>query len=109
VEDAQPPSPTSVILQLQAGFRPEVAGGIKARISLKLGAETFNFRITKKELRPLAAETTDLDLVLETKPEVMLAILSGQQALDDALAKEQTHIRGDAELARTFLRLFRLP
>ncbi|MCC5885711.1 MAG: transcriptional regulator [Gammaproteobacteria bacterium] len=103
------PSPTSVILQLQAGFRPEAAAGIKARVSLQLGAEAFAFRITKKELRSQAADNAAPDLTIQCQPEVMLAVVRGQQTLTDALAADQLRLGGDAAMADTFIRLFRLP
>ncbi|MCC5871719.1 MAG: transcriptional regulator [Gammaproteobacteria bacterium] len=106
-EAAGAPSPTSVILQLQAGFRPEAAAGIKARVSFQLGAETFAFRITKKELRPLPTDTADADLAVQTDPAVLLAILGGELGLDDAVAEAQIRLRGDVELARTVIGLFR--
>lgn len=108
-EDAAEPSPASVILQLEAGFDPEAAAGLKLRVLLCLGPEVFRYRITKKELRPEAADSSTAGLVLTCKPGTLLALLQATETLDAALAAGTLQMEGSPELAQSFLAAFRLP
>lgn len=106
-EDAGAPSPSSVILQLEAAFDPEAAAGLKLRVLLRLGPEQFRYRITKKELRPEGAEASEAALGVSCEPGVLLALLRAEQTLDAALAAGILQIDGEPQLARSFLAAFR--
>ncbi len=107
--DALEPSPASAILQLEAGFDPEAAAGLKLRVLLQLGLEVFRYRITKKELRPQAAEAAEAELSLACKPGTLLGLMRGGQTLEAAMDAGALQMDGDPELARAFLASFHLP
>ncbi len=102
-------SPSALILLLEDLFDPESAAGLKVRVGLRLGAEHFQYRITKKELRPVAPEAGDPDVILNTEPDTLLRLIRGAEGYAGAVAAGALKVRGDEVLAERFLTLFQRP
>lgn len=102
-------SASALLLLLEDLFDPEAAAGLKARVALHLGSDQAQYRITKKELRPEAADGSDPDAVLVASPDTLFSLLRGAEGFASATAERRLDVRGDPTLAERFFTLFRRP
>lgn len=100
----------SIVLALRSLFDAEAAGDLVASYELRIGDERFGVGVDGGELE-LHRGPADDPAVSLTVPDAptFAAILSGQLALDDALASGVAQIEGGKQAAKRFLRLFPMP
>jgi DNA-binding HxlR family transcriptional regulator len=95
----------ALMLALEATFLPARASELRASYELRLGEERFAAQIEGGALSIARGSPARPDVVIETDPETLRAVVFG----DRKLAGAALEIRGDQRLARAFFRLFARP
>ena len=90
--------PEWLAVALQAFFRPEAAGGLRARIRLEVEGAEFLLAFAEGALEITPAPDGPVDLVLRADPEELIAFLSG--------ARVSVAAEGDGELLARMPSLF---
>ena len=104
-----PFSAASLLLSLRTMFDPSRAPGVRARIGLRLGAETFLVRVVDGELTFARDPLEGVDVVLTGAPPVMAAAIYGGQSLAVLIDSDALAVEGDRALAESFTTWFPLP
>lgn len=97
------------VLSLRTLFDPQRAGDFAARVELRLGEDRFRVEIADGHVEAGRGELPDADVVVETDPATLIAVLHGHRPLDDALDAGDMRFAGDARAGRRFSGLFPLP
>jgi len=102
-----PLSAVSLMLSFRTMFDRERAGGLEAKVGLRIGAESFVVNIGGGELVAGRGDAAGAELILTgTAPVIAAAVYGGVPLADLAGALE---VEGDEVLARRFVTLFPLP
>lgn len=104
-----PFSAASLLLSLRTMLDAGRAGGLKARVGLVLGVETYVLRLRKGEIEFRAGPVDDADVVLSGGPRAVAAAIYGGVPLDALEEAGDLAIAGDRKLAERFVTLFPLP
>jgi DNA-binding HxlR family transcriptional regulator/putative sterol carrier protein len=99
----------SHLLALRTLFAADRADGLEAVVELRLDEEVFTLAIADGQVRVVRGGADGADVMLDTTPGTLLALLHGGRELDDALAAHDARFAGDEALLRRFLELFPLP
>ncbi|MFG1947416.1 hypothetical protein [Nonomuraea sp. NPDC048826] len=104
-----PLSADSAALSLKALFAP--AAGETLTVELRLGEHRFLVRTDRDglHLRRAEADPAQADLVIETSPQTLAAVLGRARTLDDVLSEGDLALTGPRATAERFLRLFPPP
>ena len=97
------------IVSLQTLFDPDLADGLDTRFELRLGDDRFTVGIRDGRLDVTRGETPAPDVVIDTDPGTLLAVIHGHRELGEAQASGDLRIDGDEEAAARFFSLFPLP
>jgi DNA-binding HxlR family transcriptional regulator len=100
----------SIVLALRSLFDAEAAEGIESSYELRLGEERFLVTVAGGELelcRDLEGDA--VGGAIETDPTTLAAVLTGELALDDAIASGAVAVEGGKRPIARFLRLFPMP
>ena len=95
----------ALMAALESTFAPDREPKLHARYELKLGEERFYVEISRGNIAIARGRPSRPDVVIDTDPATLRALVFG----DRKLAGAPVEVRGDAELARTFFRLFPRP
>ena len=108
--DTREIGPDSIVLALRSLFDPEAAADLSASFGLRIGEEDFGVEVSggKVELDRSAKSEPAASIAAADAP-TLAAVLTGQLALDDALASGALTIEGSKQAAKRFLRLFPMP
>ena len=95
----------ALMAALESTFAPDREPKLHARYELGLGEERFYIEISRGNIAIARGRPSRPDVVIDTDPATLRALVFG----DRKLAGAPVEVRGDAELARTFFRLFPRP
>ena len=98
-----PLSHAAIMMSLQTMIDPEKAEGLNGRIGFVFGSVSYSGILNDAEFTPERGPVDGCDVVFETTPEGLAAIIYGGAPLESA------KVVGDRELAARFVRLFPLP
>jgi DNA-binding HxlR family transcriptional regulator len=98
-------SVAALMAALEATFVPEKAGDLRATYELWLGDERFSVQVERGAIAITRGTARSPDATIETDAATLRAIAFG----DQKLAAASVQMRGDAQLARAFFRLFARP
>jgi len=100
----------SIVLALGSLFDPEAAGDLRASYELRVGGDSFRVDVAGGEVH-LARDAVDAPeaRLRVPDPATMAAVLTGQMAVDEAIASGALEIEGSKQAAKRFLRLFPAP
>ncbi|HVJ93341.1 MAG TPA: winged helix-turn-helix transcriptional regulator [Labilithrix sp.] len=104
-----PLSAVSLMLSFRTMLDAKRARGIDATIGLRLESDTFVVRVRDGEIAIRRAELDGVDVTLSGSPTAIASVVYGGRSLSDAQADGAVTVEGDRALARSFVRLFRLP
>jgi DNA-binding HxlR family transcriptional regulator/putative sterol carrier protein len=108
--DTREIGPDSIVLALRSLFDPAAAEGLGASYGLRIGDERFGIEISDGEVElHRDAPTEPAASIAAGDAPTLAAVLTGQLALDDALASGALTIEGSKQAAKRFLRLFPMP
>jgi DNA-binding HxlR family transcriptional regulator len=102
-------SATSLVLSLCTMFSTEAAGDWAATVGLELGHDHFHLVIADGQITPARGPSPQAEAVLVAEPSAMAEVVYGGVKLTEALRSGQVAVRGDKQVAKTFVTLFRLP
>jgi DNA-binding HxlR family transcriptional regulator len=108
-DPARPFSPVSLMLSLRTMFRPEAAGGVRARLQLRMGEESFFWTLADGQVQIGRGEIEEPDAVLTGAPTAIASIVYGGRPLDDAIAAGDLTAQGDRGLIGRLPAFFPLP
>jgi hypothetical protein len=94
-------------LALRAAFRPNEVPGAPRAYELALDGAVLHLEVDRGEVT-ITSTPGPSDLSLRTTPATLVALLMGQQRVDDALSAGQLDVTGPKAEARRFFRIFRL-
>lgn len=100
-----PISAASLMLSFRTMIDPVRAEGVCGTIGFRFGEESFLARLTGGGIEIARGEPAGADLVMESEPAVLAAVVYGGAPIDALPLK----LQGDRELARRFVGLFPLP
>jgi DNA-binding HxlR family transcriptional regulator len=98
----------SLILALQATFRPERARGLYATYELRVGPIVIHARVIDGTLDVAAGPLPGADLVLETGP-ALKGLMAGEISPAAAIASGGVRIAGNGDLLERFVECFHIP
>jgi DNA-binding HxlR family transcriptional regulator/putative sterol carrier protein len=100
----------SIVLALRSLFDAAAAEGVESSYELRLGEDRFLVTVADGELE-LSREHDGEGAAgaIETDPGTLAALLTGELALDDAIASGAVALEGGKRAASRFLRLFPMP
>lgn len=98
----------SMMMALRATFRPEAVEGLDAVYELRLGELVVHVAVRDGEAVAHAGPAEAPDVVVETSPADLAALLSGELAPGDAVAAGRMRVRGDPALLARFAETFRI-
>lgn len=101
--------PASLMLAMQANFRSETAQDVHIACEFRLGDEIFSARIADGRAQFSAGASEQPDVVVETDPDSLIALLAGAVTADEAAAAGSASIDGDPADVSRMLELFRFP
>ncbi len=104
-----PLSAASLLLSFRTMIDPARARGLKARVGLRLGRESFVVRIDGGAVEAERGAAEDADLILTGPPPAVAAAVYGGVPLEALEAEGALAIEGDRALAERFVTLFPLP
>jgi DNA-binding HxlR family transcriptional regulator/putative sterol carrier protein len=104
-----PISLATLITAMKTMFHPPAAEGLNASYELRIAAERFRVRVEGRRLEIARGRAEQPDAVLEGDVATLGGLAFGGQSFAEALASGRLAVHGDAELARRFLDLFKLP
>jgi DNA-binding HxlR family transcriptional regulator len=96
-------------LGLQASFQPAAAQGLDAVYELRVGEETFGFRVVDDGIETRYGPADRPDVVIEMTADDFLELASGRRTLDDAVRTGQARVAGDRRLLEKLPTLFSRP
>jgi DNA-binding HxlR family transcriptional regulator len=99
----------SHILSLRTLFDPARAGDLEATVELRLAGRAFRADVSDGRLEIGPGEAPSAAATIEADPGMLLAVVHGRLALDEALREGDLKVAGDKRVARRFLGLFPLP
>ncbi|MEO3876286.1 winged helix-turn-helix transcriptional regulator [Nonomuraea sp. B12E4] len=99
----------SLMLSLKALFDPGQAGDVTITAGLRLAGEEFRVTVAGGEIDLARGAAEHPDLVIDTDPATLAALLSGERPLAEAAAAGDLHVTGSLDTARRFLGLFPRP
>jgi DNA-binding HxlR family transcriptional regulator/putative sterol carrier protein len=99
----------SMIMSLRTMFQPGMAQGVQLTCQLRLGDDEFQLTVDDGSLTATRGGTGAADVVIETSPAVLAAVVYGGHPLDAAIAAGELRVEGDATAAKTLVSLFKLP
>jgi DNA-binding HxlR family transcriptional regulator len=98
----------SLLLGLQATFRPDAARELRASYELHVGELVVHARVDRGELETGEGPLADPDLVVETTGPLK-PLLSGELDPKDAIASGLVRVRGKRALLGRFVDVFQIP
>ncbi len=102
--------PDSIVLAFRSLFDPEAAGDLTATYELRLGeSDVFRVEVSGGEVKLGRGAAEGPDGAIATDPGTLAALLTGQLALDAAIASGAATIEGPRRAVNRFLRLFPMP
>lgn len=104
-----PISLATLVTAMKTMFHPPAAEGLEATYELRLAAECFRVRVAGGQLEIARGRAERPDAVLEGDVATLGGLAFGGQSFAEAVASGRLTVHGDEELARRFLRLFKLP
>jgi len=104
-----PLSAASLLLSFRTMIDPERARGLKARIGLRLGRESFVVRIDGGAVAAERGATEGADLIFAGAPPAVAAAVYGGVPIEALEQDGALTVVGDRELAAHFVTLFPLP
>jgi DNA-binding HxlR family transcriptional regulator/putative sterol carrier protein len=99
----------SLILSFRTMFNSDMAKGLKASYELRLGEETFYAKVANGEFEVARGNATKPDVILETDPMTLTALVYGGRSLTEAVKANEIKLTGDKKMMERFLKLFPLP
>jgi len=111
----------ALVLALKTTFDPAVAGDLRARYGLRIGADRFRAEIadgrfgitrgtaTEGEVGTAKVDTAKVDAVLETDAGTLRALVFGGRPVADAVEDGDLRIAGDRAAAERFVTCFPRP
>jgi DNA-binding HxlR family transcriptional regulator/putative sterol carrier protein len=97
-----------MMMAMRATFRPEAAEGLDAVYELRLGDVTLHAAVDEGRVVTASGPAEDPDVVLETSPADLAALLSGELEPKEAVAAGRLRARGEPALLAPFAELFRI-
>jgi DNA-binding HxlR family transcriptional regulator len=104
-----PLSAVSLCLSFRTMIDPARARGLKARVGLRIGAETFLARLSNGRIEIARGGLDKADVVFTGTAPAVAAAVYGGQPLDRLEAEGVLSLEGDRALAKRFVTLFPLP
>lgn len=104
-----PFSAASCMLSLRTMFDPARAVGLRVRVGLRFGPETFRADVTPAGIAVTAGNLDGADIVFAGAPATVAGAIYGGQSLKALEAAGLLTIVGDFGLAERFVTLFPLP
>jgi DNA-binding HxlR family transcriptional regulator len=104
-----PISATSIMLSFRTMFDAARAGGFRARIGFRLGAESFLGRIEGGRLEIVRGDADGADALFTGAAPALAAAVYGGQPFEALEAAGMLKVEGDREVAARFTTLFPLP
>src|SRR5690606_24253908 len=95
----------ALMVALEVTFVPERAATLSATFELRLGEERFAVETERGAIAITRGSPQNAAAIIETDPATLRAVVFGERKLAGA----PLEVRGDARLARAFLRLFARP
>lgn len=89
-------------------FRPALAQGLDKTYALHVGGEVQQVRISNGAYELVQGEAGPADVVLYADVPIYMGLLSGEIALEDALASGLLRVDGDLDALRRFLEICRI-
>jgi DNA-binding HxlR family transcriptional regulator len=100
----------SIVLALRSLFDPEAAARAGATsIELRFGEERFHVEVAGGELALGRGPAADPAATIDTDPETLGDVLTGQRGLAEAQRAGDVRIEGSTQAFARFLRLFPMP
>lgn len=106
-----PLSADSAALSLKALFAPDAGEALDLTVGLRLGEHHFLLRMNRDRLHlaRVDSDPAQADLIIETAPRVLAALLGRARTLDDVLATGDLTLTGPRTTMDRFLRRFPAP
>ncbi|WP_262269061.1 MULTISPECIES: winged helix-turn-helix transcriptional regulator [Microvirga] len=104
-----PFSTASLVLSMRTMFDAGRAGGLDARIGLRVGEETFLARLAEGRFAITHGSLDEADVILSGIPPVLAGAIYGGQTLEALEQVGALQVEGDRALADRFVSLFPLP
>ena len=104
-----PLSVDALMIALQTTFDAQAAGGLQARIELRLGAERYCAVVSRKQLQLSRGPCAGYDAALTTDAPGLRQLTFGKRDLTQARRARDVQVEGDEALAARFLTLFPRP
>lgn len=102
-------SADSLALSFRALFAPHVAPGLQAIIALKLDEDQLRIEIADGQLRITREEPANPDVIIQTDPNTLAALLHTDLSIGEALKTNSLTVDGPLDLVQQFVTLFPLP
>jgi DNA-binding HxlR family transcriptional regulator/putative sterol carrier protein len=99
----------SLALALRGSFRPDKARGPQRVYELRVDGKPLRIVVKGRHVSAPAPSTAEADVVIEAEAGVMPELLSGESALDDAIAAGRVDLQGDRAEADRFFEMFSFP
>jgi DNA-binding HxlR family transcriptional regulator len=99
----------ALLIALKTTFDAAASEGMRARIELRLGAERFRVRVTRRQLHVSRGPCDGYDAAITTDVVCLRRVTFGQRDFERALRAGDLQIEGDEALAARFLTLFPRP
>ena len=109
LEQADAFGPDSAMLALKTLFAAQRAAELDARYEIRFGPQVFSARVADGTLAVRRGSTERADVMIETEPATLAALLWHGRGFDDALRSGDLKLQGSKRTAQRFLRLFPLP
>jgi DNA-binding HxlR family transcriptional regulator len=104
-----PISLSTLITAMKTMFYPPAAEGLEATYELRVGEERFRVRVADGALEIARGQAEWPDAALEGDVATLGALAFGGRPFAEAVGSGRLLVYGDAELARRFLGLFKMP
>ena len=99
----------ALVLALRTLFDPRAADGLRASYELRLGEQRFHARVAGGRLELTHASAEHPDVIIETDPATLAAVLWHDRRLDAAARAGAIRIDGNRAVVERFLELFPPP
>jgi alkyl sulfatase BDS1-like metallo-beta-lactamase superfamily hydrolase len=97
------------VLALRALFDPAAAAGTRTRVELRVSDDRFSVEVSDQQISLSRGRAQDPEAVIETTPQTLLALVTGQRELSEALGDCALSIEGETVAVTRFLGLFTTP
>lgn len=104
-----PLSAASIMMSFRTMLDPERAQGFFARIGFRFGEDSFVVTIDGGDIATQRAEPGSVDLLLDTEPTILAALIYGEPSAEELEAAGVLRVTGDRALLARFIQLFPLP